>query len=360
MVRLSAIGDVVNTLPALTALRQRLPHAHIGWLVEDSARAAVEGHACVDAVIVYERKRITRALRAGRFTEAARTLAILRRRLRRERFDISLDFHGNLKSAALGLSAGCPTRIGYDRHNCREGNHLFTNVHVPLEKRRIHRVEKHLTLLRALGVDRPTPAPAFGFPVPSQARRWADAILRELSNPGAPTVLLHPGTSPAGAFKRWPVEGYARLAEGLVRAAGARILVTHGAEERALAEAVARRSAVSVALPATRSLGELAALIERASLFVSADTGPMHIAAALQVPVVALFGPKDPVIYGPYGTKSLVIEAGVPCQPCGGRRCEDPRCMRSIDAQKVLEAALDLLDGRPARVPPPPQERCSP
>ena len=342
MVRLSAIGDVVNSLPALTALRRRLPSAHIAWLVEDRAASVLEGHPFLDEIFVFERKRLVRSLKTpSLLCQTPSQVLGFRRRLRRTRFDLLLDFHGNLKSGLLGTLADARVRVGYDRRNSREGNFLFNDHHVSLRQERIHRVEKHLELLGALGIQ-PDEA-CYGLTVPPHARAFAEAYLRRIGQDSGPIVILHPGTSASGAHKRWPLEHFAALADRLVRHASARVLVTSGPGEFDLACSVARQCASELSLPETPSLQHLTGLIERASVFVSADTGPMHLAAALHVPVVALFGPKDPVIYGPYGTASRILQAGLDCSPCGGRRCDDPVCMRSIAPEKALNAVLELL-----------------
>jgi lipopolysaccharide heptosyltransferase I len=359
VVRLSAVGDVINALPVLVALRARFPRAWLGWLVEDKARAVVEHHTCVDQTFVFDRKRLTAAIGRGRPGETCRSIKSLRTRLRQARFEVTLDLHGNMKSALLGGLAGSRIRIGYDRRNSREGNHLLNNVHVSLPVQRIHRVEKHLRLLTALGIHTTDPGP-FLLPVPESAQSFASQYLQSIDAPGRPLVIFHPGTSVSGAFKRWPLDSYARLAEALVQRIQAKVVISHGSGEHELVAAIADRCTCPVELPETRTLGQLAALIQRASLFVSADTGPMHIAAALNVPVVALFGPKDPVVYGPYRTRSIVLQARLCCQPCGRRRCKDPICMRLISPEEAFHACLDLLrtSGTPMGDPRTPVETC--
>jgi len=342
LVRLSAIGDVINTLPALGALRQRFPCAYLGWLVEDKARSVLEGHPFLDDLFVFERVRLLQEARnpAG-VLAGMREIGRLGRRLRRAKFDLLLDFHGNLKSGLLGSLAGATTRVGYDRRNSREGNFLFNKRRVRLADSRIHRVEKHLALLEAVGIRRK--GFPYVLPVPQEARAVAQAFL-EKTCPGRPYAVLHPGTSAFGAHKRWPPAFFGQLARRLVQETGLEVVVTSGPGELDLAREVALGCGEAVGLPETRSLLELAAILEGAKVFVSADTGPMHLAAALQVPVVALFGPKDPIVYGPFGTASRVVAAPVPCAPCGGRRCAHGQCMRSICPDRVFDAVIDLLE----------------
>ena len=343
IVRLSALGDVVNTLPALTALRRGHPKAHIAWLVEDRAADILQNHPLLDEVIVFPRSKWQQSfsLRRGRWRTLADCYQLFSA-LRARRFDIAIDFQGNAKSGFLTYMSVAKVRVGFDRRNSVEGNLVFTNRRVAIEDPHINRAEKYLALARAAGG-------ATG-PVRAVLPTWPDeaatakALLREAGAMRRPLIAIHPGTSEFGAFKRWPPERFGQLARRLARRWNAGILVTWGPRERPLAVKVASAAGRSAAIsPPTRSIRELAELLRQADLFISADTGPMHIAAALGVPVVALFGPKDPVLYGPYGEKTSVVRAGVDCSPCAKRSCDDVKCMRSITPEMVMAAVEELL-----------------
>jgi ADP-heptose:LPS heptosyltransferase len=157
---------------------------------------------------------------------------------------------------------------------------------------------------------------------------------------------MHPGTSAFAAFKRWPVERYAALADHLVRRRGARVVFTSGPADRHLAvEAAGRMESDAVVAPSDRGLPVLVELLRRADLFVGADTGPMHIASALGTPLVTLFGPKDPVQTGPFASRSLVVLGDTDCRPCSRRRCRRRECMLSIQVDEVRRATGLVLDG---------------
>jgi ADP-heptose:LPS heptosyltransferase len=157
-------------------------------------------------------------------------------------------------------------------------------------------------------------------------------------------VSIHPGTSEFGAFKRWPGPSYAALADRLTAELDASVVVTWGPRERGVAEDVIRQMTRQGILgPQTRSVKDLSALLEHVDLFIGGDTGPMHIASAMGTPVVAIFGPKDPAIYGPYGEKRLIVRKDLPCSPCTKRRCDNPICMTSVTPDDVLEAARRAL-----------------
>ena len=348
IVRLSALGDVVNTLPALTALRRAYPKAHMAWLVEDRAADVLHNHPLLDEVIVFPRSKWQQSfsLRRGRWRTLADCYQFFSE-LRARRFDTAIDFQGNAKSGFLTYMSRARRRFGFDRRNSSEGNTVFTNRRVRIEDPRVNRAEKYLMLARAVGGAK-GPVRAELPTWPAEARMARDR-LREARLTRRPLIVLHPGTSEFGAFKRWPPERFGRLARRLVRRWKASILITWGPRERPLAmKAAAAAGRSAVVSPPTHNVRELAELLRQADLFIGADTGPMHIAAALGVPVVALFGPKDPVLHGPYGERTRVVRAGVECSPCSKRACDDAKCMTSITPEMVMAAAEELLKRRPA------------
>lgn len=346
VLRLSALGDVILAMNAVSTLRGALPDASITWLVEDRFASVLDGYRDVDHVVVFERRRLRDARAPHRWPAAIRNLAALRRRLRQPRFDLSIDLQANLKSAWLGRLAGAPRRIGFASGVCREGNHRFTNEHVTPPAGCKHRHDRDLAMVRYLVGDVPQRDPAFEV-----APDDATAVSNELAELGVgskPFAILHPGTSAFGDFKRWPTERFARLADVLADDLDLASLVTWGPGEEPLARAVvdAARSRGSVFLaPSTPSLARVAAWLRRAALYVGADTGVTHLASTLRTPTIALFGPKDPEIYAPNGVHVRVVTRAMECRPCGLRYCPltHTDCMRKLDEDDVFEAARDLL-----------------
>ncbi len=336
LMRLSAIGDVANTLPAVSAVRKGFPRARIAYLVEDKASALVQGHPDLDATFVFPRSRWKgRALRPGTWAEASRHV----REIRAEKFDVLLDFQGNLKGALHAALSGVPTRIGFARAHSKEQSHRFTNVHVDPPDERILRARKFLALLAPLGIA--DPEIAWKLPPHDASRAAVDAFLAGAGLEGRRFAVLHPGTSARGAAKRWPIERFAELARRIPEALGLAVVVAFGPDERALAEGIVRGTGAMLALE-TRSLLDLAELLSRASLFVGADSGPLHLASAVACPSVALFGPKDPAIYAPCNPRSRVVRKPGP---------DGAASMLSIEAADALAAAAELL-GEIGTTPP--------
>jgi heptosyltransferase I len=311
LIRLSAVGDVINTLPALSLLRKALPRAHLAFLVEDRARELLVGHPLLDAVYVFPRRRWRDLLRSPdpRNWRSLRSEASsYARELRGAHFDVTVDFQGNLKGALHARLSGAPRRIGFARGHDREMSHWFATEHVVPPAERPHRVDKFVALLRPLGIDAADGEREFVLPPAPGARERIDAFLADADLGCRPFVTMHPGTSSRGSGKRWPAERFGAVAARVSDEADT--VVTFGPGEQDLAAAVVaasgRPDAVQLA-PAGLSLLELAELVRVAGVFVSADTGPMHLAAACGTPCVALFGPKDPAVYRPYGPGHRIL-----------------------------------------------------
>lgn len=338
--RLGAIGDVVRTLPAVSALRRAYPRARITWLVEPASASLLADQPWIDDVLVFPRPTLLALLGRGRLLALARTLREFVSRLRGLRPELVVDFHSILRSAMLARLSGAPRRVAYARPFGREGSTWLATDLARVGPRRIPRFERNAALLEYLGVeDRPAPAPLRLSPA-------AVAAFAHATGEPAPAVI-HPGTSDATVHKRWTVAGYAAVARGLARETGTPVLVTAGParDDRAFARAIVDAAGGSARpAPETPSLGHLAALFARCCLYVGSDTGPLHVASLVGTPVVQLLGPTHPVENEPWsGTPWRRVHVPVACSPCGRRGCAAATCMRVIPPDSVLDAARSLL-----------------
>jgi ADP-heptose:LPS heptosyltransferase len=338
-IRLSALGDVIFGLETLAALKATRPDAEVDWVVEDRCAEVLVGHPDLRRVIVYPRRRLARAWRRPwLWPAAAAALARHVRALRARRYDAALDLHGNAKSGLHLLVARARRKLAFAPPASREGAARAAGEIVRLPSPLPHRAERGAHMLRALGLEtgprRPDLPPEQGD---------GDAFWRQAAGRG-PRVVLIPGSSAFGAFKRWPAERYGELADRLVAATDARVAVSSGPGEEALAAAVRRgREGRLAALPGGGlGLMGLLAVLRRADLVIGGDTGPLHLASAAGVPVLAIYGPKDPALYGPRG-RSRVLRNPVPCSPCTLRTCPAPLCVLGVHVREVAEAALALL-----------------
>jgi len=341
VVRLGALGDVVRTLPAVSALRAGYPDARLAWVVEPPSAPLLEAQPWVDEVIVLPRPEIVSRLRAGDLRGAWAVWRAFRATLRARRFDLVVDFHSILKSAWVARASGAPLRFGYARPYGREGAWLLANERARLVPERCSRFERNAALVEHLGLPvRPDPAP---LRVPAATR---EAMAARLG--GERPVVVHPGTGAGTPHKRWPAEGFAALARALAARPGVPVVVTAGParDDRRLADAIVDASGGAARrAPETGSLLELAALFAASRLYVGGDTGPLHVASLVGTPVVQILGPTDPVENRPFaGTPSRVLRFPVACSPCR-RGCAAATCMRLVAPEAVAEAARARLAG---------------
>src|SRR5688572_17096040 len=325
-VRLGAIGDVVNALTFAAALKEARLDLYLGWVVHPLAAPLVEGHPCVDRVHVWRRGR--------GLAEVARLV----REIRAEQYELAVDLQRIQKSAFLARCSGAPRVLGYDRARTKELSWLWTKERIAPREHARHMVLHYLEFAQHLGAA--GARPHHYFPPDDAAEAWAAGLVHEL---GSEPVLVNLGaTKPAN---RWAPERFGALARALAREPGVPVCFTGGPADLAAA-AVARDAAEEPRvrdLVGRTSLNQLVALTRRARLHVGCDTGPMHIAAAVGTPVVALFGPADPARTGPWGEGHRVLRVPPPCAPCNRRTCNQPRhaCMEDLTVELVLAAVRE-------------------
>jgi ADP-heptose:LPS heptosyltransferase len=269
------------------------------------------------------------------------------RELRSRYFDAAIDFQGNLRSGVITWLTRAPLRIGPARG--KELSHLFLNQRIRLPTQPMHRVERGLALLRALGIVPADAAPV--VPVTDADRATVGTFLSASGLAAGQFAVVHAGTSPFGRYKQWPEERWAEAARRLAAQLGLRTVFTRGPSqsETESAEAMAHAAGPCSLVAPIFSLRELGELCRRCRVFLSVDTGPMHLASAVGAPVVALFGPKDPRLYAPYFGPRAIVEKPLPCRPCRKRSCPDPRCMLAITPDDVLAAVRGLIGPRDSR-----------
>jgi len=342
LVRLGAMGDILRTVPAMRLLRRALPLAHIEWVLDDKWRAVLDGHPDLDRIVTLPRRRVDGALRSPtHWPDLFRTLREFRSDLRRGGADLVLDFHGNLRSGLTGWSSGTPIRIGYAGHQQKEGNGLLTTLQVPAGDRRTPRVERNLDLVRALGIGTDHLPPS-ELPLVQTGAEEAERILRESGIGQARFAILSPAASVSQAYKIPPAETFAAACDRL-HEHGLAVLVVWGPGEERLARAVVDRASpgAAVVAPAT-SLAALAALLSRGSLFVGADSGPLHLACATGCPVLGIYGPTDPIVNRPWGVPYRTVHPHGR-QYTGIKRIDRTQGFEGLRVRDVIEAIDELV-----------------
>jgi len=358
VIQTAFLGDLILTSPLIRALKERFPRASLEILARKETSPVLEDNPFVDAVIPYD-KRGRDAGIAGMVRMAGR--------LRGRSYELCVSPHRSLRSALIAAAAGIPRRIGVADS---PGRWLYHDL-VPKD-RALHELERHLELMRAVGVDPQSCPRAMVVEVGAEEARTAEGMLRSSGlDPTRPIVGIQPGS--VWPTKRWPPERFAAVAFE-VRRRGLQVVVVGGPGDREAGEIVLDPSAAfegeggrdgegrpcpgegtgempgAANLAGRTTLKDLVALIDRFTAFITNDSGPMHIAVARGVPVVAIFGPTTPAQgFAPYTDHAVVVEENLPCRPCGRhghRACPEKHflCMRLIRPEAVMKAFDEVLD----------------
>ncbi|RLB34163.1 MAG: lipopolysaccharide heptosyltransferase II [Deltaproteobacteria bacterium] len=339
IIKLSAIGDVVHALPFLDVLGRRFPEAHIDWIVEDAAYPIVEGHPRLRRILVSHRKHwlTARPWRRGSAGLAAEAVRFVRE-LRARTYDLVVDLQGLLKS---GILAGiCRGRRKVGMSGSREGARAFlTERPVPVDYEQ-HAIERYLQVAEYLGC---RVAQWSGrIPLPDGVGAAVEPLI-EAESRERPLVAVNPMAR--WDTKLWDPNGFVEVARRLQEEMQCRVVFTgSGLDRRMLEDLNSRLKRPALNLAGRTTLKELAYLYSRCAVLLTTDTGPMHIAAAMGCPVVALFGPTAPWRTGPYGAGHRVVRVDIECAPCFKKACEHLTCMRSITVDAVVEAVESVLE----------------
>jgi heptosyltransferase-1 len=331
IVRLGALGDIVHAIPAAAALRAALPDARIDWLVDAKHRPIVDLVTAVDRVVPLE----------GR---TFRAWADVVRRARQARYDVAFDFQGLMKSAVLARASGAARVAGFSIWHLREksARPFYSETDNAAEDEGGHVIQKNLHLLHLVGIE----TSHVEFPIANVGSRALDEVRREVGS-GA-FALLNPGA--AWPNKRWPSSRFGEVAAFLRDVRGLPSVVLWGPGEQALAQSVVVFSSGAARCAPPTEVADLVALSRQAALIVSGDTGPLHIAAAVGTPAVALFGPTNPRRNGPWAPADVTVSRFEGCGCHYERKCHEAAwCLESISVAEVTAGIQQRL-GRGIRI----------
>ena len=335
IIRLSSLGDILHTLPALASLRAAYPDATIDWLVSKKCALLPSAVKGIDAVHSLDTGALVRLPPDASAWHAVWTLI---RSLRAAHYDFCIDFQGLLKSALLGAVSGAACRLGFSGDLVRERPaHWFYHKTLAKPRTPVHVLELN-RMLAALAGALPAPV-SCGFKAPEDDQRHVESLLKEKRLDDF--VVINPGG--LWPTKRWSPEKYGILAKKIHRELGLRVAVTTGPGEENLYQVIADvcRDEAPVHLPV--SFLQLIPLFERAKLLVGGDTGPFHLACALRTPVVGIFGPTSPVRNGPWRPGDEVVMHSLPCSACHGRTCPAATECMEIAVEEVFSAVVRRL-----------------
>ena len=329
VIKPSSLGDVVHSLPFLNALRDSFPKTEIHWIIAKGLEGLLEGHPMINKLWIINKDEWKR-IKGARTT--IKELRSLFKSLKAERYDIVIDLQGLLRSGIFAKATGAPVRIGFKE--AREGSRIFY-THTVKAGKDVHAVDRYLEMAKFLGCD--TYEVKFPFPLSftsfaaGEPVRGGQLSTLHFQLPNEYAVIV-PGAR--WETKRWHPERFGQLASMM----HVKSIVVGGESDIDTADIVVNNSdgnAISAAGKTT--LKELIEIMRNARFVVTNDSGPMHIAAALNVPVFAIFGPTNPLRTGPYGKSHVIISKGLECSPCYRKKCKGIKCMEMIEAKEVAD-----------------------
>jgi lipopolysaccharide heptosyltransferase I len=332
IIKPSSLGDVVHALPILAAFRARWPTAFLAWVVNRPFRELLEGHHALDELIIHDR-----TARHGDFLGLAATAALFRK-LSQRRFDLTIDLQGLLRSGLMTAATRAPVRVGLA--DAREGAHWFYTDLVDASRLQLHAVERTQKVAAAFGAR--MPEPRFDLTISANDSRWARETLAELP---FPRIVFNVGAR--WLTKRWPPEHFAAIGRRLAARYRAGLIAVGSASDRPLVQAFIGHVAPNKVLDlcGRTNLHQLAAVSAESGLFISNDTGPLHLAAAAGARVIGIYTCTNPVLTGPFGARATTVQTGIWCKFSLKKTCDRMECMSELTPERVwpsVQAQIEL------------------
>ena len=353
LIKLSGLGDVVHTLPVLVKLRARYPKARIDWLITPEHSEIVCCHPALSNVVPFARRDFSKG---GRRWRALLAFLDLLKQIRRAKYDLVLDLHGQARSGLFALVSGARVRIGFDRpikdtikrgwRGAREGSWIAYTHRIPVRTLDVHAIDRYLWVGPLLGLD--DNPPDLTIHLSSQTALQVQRLLEQHGITASKALaVLAPGT--IWETKRWTIEGFAAIARQFLHD-GFAVALAGSKRDQPRCRQIATAAPGACDLSGKTTPAELAALIQRAEVCVTNDSGAMHVAVSLGKPMVSVFGPTNPVRVGPYHQPESVVRVDLPCSPCNYRwlsQCPfDHACMKQVTSRMVIERTRKILAGR--------------
>jgi heptosyltransferase-2 len=322
------IGDSVMSLPALEQLKTAFPKSHVCVLLRPWVRFVYEGHPAVDEILIYEKKN-----GIDRICGLVRVI----KRLRKEGFDVAILFQNAFEAGVIGFFSGAKLRVGLDTDMRR----MFLTH--PVKRKKQHHIRDYLDIVSALGVKTEEKAPRLYLK--EKYLLEADNLLKEMGiNGKRPLVGFSPGAA-YGSAKMWPAEYFARIAKRVIKEWNANVLLFGSKKETSICQKIQKEVKDVIDLSGKLDLGHAMGIIKRCALFLSNDSGLMHVASALGVPTIGIFGSTDPALTGPKGDHSCFVKSDISCSPCFKRECpKNLECLYSISPDQVWEKMEEMRD----------------
>ncbi len=335
IVKLSAIGDVIHTLPSLAELRRLYPDAHITWVVEEAAADLVINHPFLNEVLISCRKTWIKDFQNGKIKQSLKEIFSFIKTLRQRHYDLVIDFHGLFKSSMIVFLSRGTRKLGYD--SWQELSGLFLNEKIAEDMNK-HAIDRYLDFPRYLGAS--IDKAEFTMPSSKQAEETGLRLMREYNLENKKFIAINPIA--LWETKLWDNAKFARLAD-LINSELQMKPVFTSSEKAAIEKITSLMTTQGINLGGVTTLLSLAYIYQKAKVVISTDSGPMHLAVAVKTPVVALFGPTDPARTGPYGAGHKIIRTDITCSPCFLKKCSTKKCMEDISPEQVFTVVKELV-----------------
>ena len=345
ILKFSALGDVVHTLPFAATIRKSHPNCHITWMVEERYQDLLRDNPDIDEVLPLRTKIWRKNWTIKSLEEILDTI----KTLRQGNFDIVFDLHGLLKSGIIARLSDAPTRVGFHRKNCKEKiNSLFTNHKAPFIPKGLHIVDMYLALLQS-ALSKVTETKLFPLDAPEEANKKITSFFDQHPDLTSRPII---GINPGAGFesKQWELVRFAELADRISEELNYSIMLTWGpGEELKVREISSHMKQQNWIAPPT-SILESIALYKRIKLLVSCDSGPLHLSAAKNIPTVSIFGPTDPVRNGAYGINHIMVYKVLSCSFCWKKICPlgTKECMKQVTVDEVFHAVKQQTKNIPS------------
>ena len=331
LIRLKRIGDVLMTTPAIAVLKKAFPQAFLTYVIDEPYRELVEGNPSLDKIII-----LPYPLSKASFIRYIKTI-------RKQRYDVNIDFHGGPRASYITLFSRARLKIGYSI----KYKHFLYDIKIPRVTKEgpLHSVENHLNLVKALGISIRSPAPPLFMPeARMEEKQKIQEFISENKLESKKIVVFHIGAG--NEFRDWGFYNILNLMKLLSKNKDVKIVMVGAGEDLKRADEIRKKCMLPpISLVAKLNLRELREIILYSSLFIGPDSGPMHIAATTQTPVIAYFGPTIPEHFSPWKAKAFILEKAYNCRPCKQKNCiyGDFRCLRSITPEEVYDACTKFI-----------------
>ncbi|MEW6456976.1 MAG: glycosyltransferase family 9 protein [Acidobacteriota bacterium] len=327
LVRLRLIGDVIMTTPALRILKETFPNSFISYVVETEQKEIIEGNPSIDKLIVLKRK--SSLIEFLKFIKS----------LRKERYDVAIDFHGGPKASLIAFFSRADLKIGYNIPYRK----LLYDIHVRRKTDKpIHSIESQINLLKPMGIDIKSIPPVYIPDANSEEKIRIEKILNDNYLKNYKRVLLH--VSAGNEFRDWGIDNIKKFIKYLSQEESMKVILVGSEKDLDRVDYLKNEKNV-YSLVGKLNLKELREIIIKSDVFVGPDSGPMHLASTTRTPIIALFGPTIPEIFGPWSENAFVIQKNFDCRPCKQKKCEKEFiCIRSISPEEVFEKVKNTLN----------------